>query len=195
MRCVVASLLLLLASYTFAETAALQAIDARLSKPALLQGDFEQKKSIRILSRPLLSTGEFSVVRGQGVVWTIQQPMASQLIISAQGIEGADIGDNRAMAYIAKILNQLLSGDIAVLEQQFTINVEQQNEAGWAITLLPRSSLLAKAISQVDLRGQQHIQHLLLHEASGDKTEVNFTALEESNSVPDSIRHVFIAKE
>lgn len=195
MRAFIGSLLLLLSSYSLADAAALQAIDKQLSKPALLQGDFEQSKHIRILARPLISTGRFSVVRDQGVVWAIEQPMASQLIISAQGIEGADIGDNRAMGYIGKILNQLLSGDIAVLEQQFTITIQQQDESVWAITLLPRSSLLAKAISQIDLSGRQHIQHLLLHEASGDKTEVNFTALEESDSVPDSIAHVFTHKQ
>lgn len=193
-RVLFASVLLAFSALLFADSAALQAIDQQLSKPVLLHGHFEQRKSIRILANPLLATGEFSVVRNQGVIWNMQQPMASQLIISAKGIEGADIGDNRAMGYIGKILNQLLSGDIAVLEQQFTINIVQQDEQGWAITLLPRSSLFAKAIRQIDLSGQQHIHHLLLHEASGDKTEVNFTALVESESVPDHIAHVFNQK-
>lgn len=188
MRYLLLSLLLLLSGVSFAD--ALQNISEQLAQPALLQGQFQQKKRIKVLAAPLVSTGEFSVVRGEGVIWNLQKPMASQLIITASGIKGADIGDSRAMSHIGRILNQLLSGDLAVLEQQFTVAVTQQDEGGWALRLTPRSLILQKAISHIELNGQRHIQQLLLFEASGDNTEVTFSALTESDTVPEAILHV-----
>lgn len=184
-------LLLLLPGLLYADEAALQAINAGLAKPALLQGRFEQKKTLKVLLAPLISTGEFSVVRGQGVVWNLQSPMRSQLVITGEGIQGADVGHNRAMSHIGKILNQLLSGDLAVLEQQFNVSVERQDEDGWMLNLVPRSVILQKAIASVTLSGQRHIQQLVLNEASGDNTAVRFSALTESETVPESISHVF----
>ena len=171
--------------------AALDNIAKRLAQPALLQGQFEQKKTIRVLAMPLVSTGVFSVVKNQGVMWNVEKPLASQLLISKDGIKGADLGENRAMAHVGKILNQLLSGDIAVLEQQFNVSVLQDNTSGWALALVPRSLILQKAIKEIRLDGDRYIKQLILHEASGDQTEVNFTALVESETLPDSIRHVF----
>lgn len=171
--------------------AALDNIAKRLAQPALLQGQFEQKKSIRVLAMPLVSSGVFSVIKNQGVIWNLEKPMTSQLLISSDGIKGADLGENRAMSHIGKILNQLLSGDIAVLEQQFVVNVLQNDDKGWALALVPRSLILQKAIKEISLNGDRYIKQLILHEASGDQTEVNFSSLVESETIPDSISHVF----
>lgn len=170
---------------------ALDAIAKQIAQPELLQGQFEQRKTIRILAMPLVSTGEFSVLKNQGVIWQVQKPIASQLLISSDGIKGADLGENRAMSHVGKILNQLLSGNLAVLEEQFTVTVIQQDANAWALKLVPRSIILQKAISEIELNGGRHIQQLVLKEATGDQTQVIFTGFVESPTIPGSISHVF----
>ena len=166
-------------------------IAAKLAQPALLQGQFEQKKSIRVLAMPLVSTGTFSVVKNQGVVWQLEKPASAQLIISEDGIKGADLGDNRAMSHVGKILNQLLSGDLAVLEEQFVVSIKENTSDNWALSLVPRSLILQKAIREINLNGDRYIKQLILQEATGDQTIVSFSALVESETLPESIRHVF----
>ena len=169
----------------------LKAVAQQLMTPALLQGSFTQHKHIRVLSAPLASQGQFSIVRGYGVIWRIQQPMQSEMIITEDGIYGEHVDDDRAMAYIGRILNSILAGELSALTRQFDVTVKQSDKHDWALLLEPRSSIMARAISHIELEGDKHIRQLTLHEADGDKTRIRFSDFSYSDSADDDIIDVF----
>ncbi|HEY9034021.1 MAG TPA: outer membrane lipoprotein carrier protein LolA [Pseudomonadales bacterium] len=167
-------------------------IAARLQQPAVLHGRFVQQKHMAVLAVPLVSQGAFTVVRDHGVIWQTEKPLASRLLINKDGIRGADIGDSRAMAYIGNILHAILSGDLSALEQQFEI-AASSSENRWQLQLVPRSSLLKKAIMAIELQGDQHIRQLQLQEAGGDRTDIVFSAFVPADTADDGLLHEFAA--
>jgi hypothetical protein len=66
------------------EAADLQAeVLKRLDASPVLQGEFEQSKSLKGFKNPLVSKGEFLLARSQGIVWETKQPFASTLVITS----------------------------------------------------------------------------------------------------------------
>lgn len=186
-----ALLLTLLISINTVEADNLTAIAEQLQTPALLQGSFSQHKHIRILSAPLVSGGVFSIVRDYGVIWGIKEPMQTQLLITENGVIGEDVDNDRAMAYIGRILKHILSGELSALQKQFDITLTDSEQYDWALQMKPRSAILGRAINRIELAGDTHIRRLVLHEAEGDRTEIRFFDFSHSDRVDSDISDVF----
>lgn len=179
-------LVLLAAADSLAVT--LTEIAGQLQQPPVLQGSFVQQKHIQILSSPLESSGIFTVVREKGVIWQLQKPLASKVVIDDDGMHGAEVGDNRAMRYIGNILQSILSGDLQKLQQQFDIEAGMVNDQ-WQLILQPQSALLEKAITAIHLQGDEHIRKLQLFEAGGDRTEIIFHSLSQADTIAPELLH------
>jgi len=52
-----------------ADEAVLTEIAARLAKTPITQGDFHQQKHLKVLHKPLISTGTFTYHQSKGVIW------------------------------------------------------------------------------------------------------------------------------
>jgi hypothetical protein len=170
------SLFLLSTNFSFAET--LDDINTKLSKPAFLHAQFTQEKFLKVLTLPLKSEGQFWISQSQGIVWLVEKPIYSQVTITPQGISLSDKQSQKtakSMEYIGKLLQNLLAGDLNKLEEEFTITVLNNNAKGeWVINLEPKSLLLRKGIHNITLSGNTFITQLVLHEATGDKTDIRF---------------------
>ncbi|MGZ5008868.1 MAG: outer membrane lipoprotein carrier protein LolA, partial [Methylobacter sp.] len=72
-----ALLLYLLAfGQSVASEAVLAEIAARLAKSPITQGEFRQQKQIKVLHKPLISTGTFTYDQNKGVIWKTLTPVA-----------------------------------------------------------------------------------------------------------------------
>ena len=52
-------------------------VRARLAKPAVLRGQFEQQKQLQGFRNPLKSSGDFLLLRDRGIAWNTRLPFAS----------------------------------------------------------------------------------------------------------------------
>lgn len=189
LRLLVLSGLLFVSFVAGAAEDAVQAIARDVARPAVLRGQFSQEKQVAGFRNPLRSQGRFVVARERGVIWTTLKPFPSEMVITAERIlskqrDGTtrvelDARQQPAMRSVNAILFALMSGDVQALSSQFTVEA-QRDAKGWALSLTPKSPMLAKAFSSLQLRGDRYVRQVDIVEASKDRTRLTFSALTEA---------------
>lgn len=158
-------------------------VKAKLSEAAVQQGTFEQSKQVKGFKRPLKSSGEYVVTRGEGVQWNTLKPFPSELTVTAGEISSKQNGaevfrldakSEPTVRVITQLLFSLLSGDLAALESHFTATGEVQAER-WKIALKPKTDGLKKVFASIDLEGDRAVRSVLLKELNGDVTTITLT--------------------
>lgn len=161
---------------------AMQEIRQRVGTPESVRGQFEQKKHIAALERPLRSRGDFLVARNRGVVWRTQTPFPQVLKLTRREIIQEQNGKVRfqlsaerepAVKAVNQVLFALFAGDFAALEQSFTSSGKVEGER-WRVTMQPSSNALAQLFKEIRLEGARTVQRVELFEANGDRTEIRF---------------------
>lgn len=181
-------LLALACAAVAAQAADLQAeVLKRLDASPVLQGEFEQSKSLKGFKNPLVSKGEFLLARSQGIVWETKQPFASTLVITrerllarrADGSVATQMEASRepALRLVNELMFALLAGDLAALSQRFKVEGELQGAQGWKLQLTPTDALLAGQFTGITLEGDRHVKAVRLAERNGDTTQIRFGAV------------------
>ncbi len=160
----------------------LDAVAARIEQPQLLRGRFDQDKQVAGFRKALHSSGRFVLVRGQGVLWFTERPFASQLALTGARLSVASGGSTRiidaaeepALAAVHAVLFDLLGGDIAKLQANFTIAAELLDDERWRLQLQPKPGLFAQAFTRIELEGARQVERVQLFEANGDGTAIAF---------------------
>jgi hypothetical protein len=162
----------------------------RLESPAVLQGEFEQSRSLKGFRNPLVSRGEFVLARAKGIVWDTRQPFASTLVITrdkllARRADGTiatqlDAAREPALRLINELMFALLGGDLQVLARQFRIEGELRGDSGWKLVLTPTDALLKAQFESISLEGDKQVKLVRIAERNGDITQIRFQALRAS---------------
>lgn len=188
-------LLSLLHTQVFASSD-IEKIQSMLTQSTAMSGHFEQEKKLALLSRPLSSTGDFFAASEEGIIWTVQVPVYSQLIITPDNIHfSQQVSGNvgRSMRYIGRILNAILSANLTALQQQFNISEIHVGQQQWKLTLTPKSMLMKKALNRIELNGSHHIEQVKLLENSGDYTLIKLNKIQQLSSIPSNEKKLFNA--
>jgi len=152
--------------------AVLDSITARLVKTPITQGNFQQEKRLKILRKPLLSTGLFTYHQSKGVIWKTLTPIPSLLLVNdTRLMTGQD--EQAVPAAFGKVFKAMLGGDLKVLSEGFDISGTNQKTT-WQLQLKPKDELLKKIISTLLLSGDNELRHLELQETGGNLTYINF---------------------
>ena len=169
-------------------------IQSMLAKPNVMCGRFDQSKQLNGMKKPLLSNGRFCVVAAKGVLWRTLQPFPNSLRLTRDEIVHFQ-GDRVAMRLDAKqeptvrminsVLFSLLSGDLAQLETLFEIEGTVDTNS-WHVALKAREPALAKAIGAITLDGSAYVKNISIAEASGDRTNIVFSAIQTGESAISS---------
>jgi|GEM_PF-2795881 len=160
---------------------------ATLVKPSVgLTADFQQERTIPVLSRPLLSQGRISVPRDGEVVWAQDTPYAVVLKFTAQGMteigpDGTEhVADNPMVASMGRTFISLLSGDPAALSAHFIVVDAKADEVSWSMILRPKDDLLRVAIQTIEISGHENIDAVTILDAQGGKSSIAFSNYERS---------------
>jgi hypothetical protein len=161
-------------------------IHAILAKPKILCGRFDQTKQLAGLKNPLRSNGRFCVVTEKGVLWRSLRPFANTLRLTREEIVQWQ-GERVAMRLNAKqeptvrIINSLmfsiLAGDLVQLEKYFDVEGVAADGA-WSVKLKARDAGVAKVIGTIALDGGAYVRNIAIAEASGDRTQIVFSAIQ-----------------
>ena len=171
--------------------APLATIESMLVKPTVLCGRFEQKKQLVGLKNAVRSSGRFCVVADKGVLWRTLQPFPNTLRLTRDEIVQLR-GDQVALRLEAKkeptvrlintVLFALLAADLRQLEKLFEIAGSVQNKA-WSVTLKAREPGLVRAIGSIAVKGGAYVKSITIDEPSGDRTSIDFVAIETGDGV------------
>lgn len=164
-------------------SSAVQSIQNRLQLSELIHSGFEQNRNIRVLKRPLVSSGHFYYKKNAGVCWLLQKPYSATLVIGEKTIMEKNsagqfvelAGANNAQFNIfSKLFFSVFNGQFSQLEDVFKLYVSTVTQQGWTVGLEPKQSLLKKAIHRVIVQGNDAIQSVTLIDPAGDITRIKF---------------------
>ena len=160
-------LLSLVSCFSLASDALLQLTDKTPKS-----GRFEQKKVLKILKRPFISSGYYEFSSHSELIWHTTSPVENRLLINQQGVlQSQPDGSVKPLtddAATSQLLLALFSGDITTLSAQFEI---ESVETGYK--LKSKDTVLRQVISSIDLVVKQNqLDTLILHEASGNRTYI-----------------------
>jgi hypothetical protein len=165
----------------------------RLESPAVLQGEFEQSRSLQGFKHPLVSRGEFLLARSKGIVWDTKQPFASTVVITrdkllARRADGTvatqlDAAKEPALRLVNELMFALLGGDLPALARRFRIEGELLGHSGWKLQLTPTDALLKSQFESIALEGDRQVKRVRIAERNGDVTQIGFSELRASASL------------
>ncbi|MDT8388842.1 MAG: outer membrane lipoprotein carrier protein LolA [Thiogranum sp.] len=183
-------------SVTAAEPDLLSLVLARLAEPAVVRADFVQEKTLRVLSRPIVSRGRIIVSRGEGLIWQIEAPLEMSIAFSDARIVESDAdgrhlvdggGDNRIQTEVGRVFRGLLTPDPEILQRYFRLNVEGDVD-NWRIDLTPRSAGLATFIEALQIVGGRTIETIVIRESDTDSTVIRLENVAVAGSLTEDER-------
>ena len=147
-------------------------ITTHLAKTEITQGNFQQEKRLKILRKPLISTGSFTYHQTKGVIWKTLTPVPSLLLVNDTRLLTGQ-GELSVPAAFGKVFKAMLGGDLNQLSDGFSISGSDQKTV-WQIELKPKDELLKKIISSIALSGDNELRLLEIKEAGGNISLIKF---------------------
>lgn len=163
---------LLLCAQSIASEEVLTEIAARLAKTPITQGEFHQQKHLKVLHKPLVSTGTFTYDQSKGVIWKTLTPVVSLLLVNESKLLTGQ-GEQAVPAAFGKVFKAMLGGDLAALADGFNVTGSDR-KTSWQLELIPKDDLLKKVISTMLLSGDTELRKLEIREAGGNVTHIAF---------------------
>jgi hypothetical protein len=163
----------------------LLALRVRLADVALLHGEFRQSRTMAGFRHPLLSSGDFVLVRGRGVLWRTRKPFPSTLVVTGEHIDSLAADGRRSqridtrgepvMRAVVDLLTATLAADVATLRSHFNVETELVGSTGWRLSLVANEALLSRQIARIVVAGERFVREVVLEERNGDRTELIFS--------------------
>jgi hypothetical protein len=166
----------------------------RLAQPAVLRGTFEQRKQLKGFRNPLVSRGDFLLLRERGVAWDTAEPFASSTLLTRERLltrlpDGSqrvvlDAATSPGMAAVNSLLMALVAGDVDALATQFHTEEILSPDGRWMLRLQPKEAALARVFRRITLRGDRFVREVEIEEAAGDLTSLRFLTLVDQPAAP-----------
>lgn len=156
----------------FSDENTLNQISTRLVKSLIVQGDFKQEKKLKMLNKPLISTGKFTYHQHKGAIWKTLTPV-STLVLMNESTLLTEQGEQTIPEAFANVFKAMLSGDFKNLESHFFV-MATNHETSWQIELKPKDELLQRIISTLTLTGDTELRSLDIAEVGGNSTFISF---------------------
>ena len=173
-----------------ADDAGLAMVAQRVAKVAVLRGEFSQDKQVQGFKNPLRSQGRFLLARDKGVVWSTLKPFPSEVVLTRDRIlsrqrDGStriemDAKQQPALRSVNAMMFALMSGDVKALSSRFDVKAQAAPGNRWVLMLTPQPGPMTKAFTSITLDGDRYVRGVVIAEANGDVTRLQFTALTET---------------
>lgn len=183
-------------------------IAAQIDQYPVVKARFTQTRKMLALKRPLVTTGQFVFAREYGVLWQIEQPYRISYVLGEDkiieiGSDGSrkerSAKDVPGFAQVGRVFRAMLGAHTGILNEYFDVSVEG-NIKQWTIRLKPKQAQLAAFLGNMRLSGAQHVESIVIDEASGDRTEILFQEIKGFDALNESAliefkAHGFAGKE
>jgi hypothetical protein len=126
---------------------------------------FSQAKQISGMRAPLRSQGIIYVDQTYGVIWQTIEPFNSLICWT---------NDDEQSSVIAQWFGDVLSADVAKLRQHFVVELSGDVDA-WQVNLTPANEFIARALTQIILRGSTSVSDVEYREPGGHVTTLQLS--------------------
>ncbi|NVK22243.1 MAG: outer membrane lipoprotein carrier protein LolA [Kangiellaceae bacterium] len=154
---------------------------------------FTQEKTIKVLSKPLRSTGQLLLIKEKGVIWQTLTPIKGTTVITPLQFIQLDQNDNpssfnsamngQTSLTMSTIFLGLLSGDIERLQQYFLIDSYCYQD-DWLLTFTTTDEQVDKFLQKIVLTGSTNkIKKIELFEANQDYSKITLQPNEDNLAI------------
>ncbi len=160
-----------------------------------IQADFIQKKHLKILIRPLVSTGTLVFQTPQSLRWEYKTPVPSILLMHGGRVKKFVTRDGRlvedkgarldSMQLVLAQISNWLDGRFSDNEM-FTVSFSDER----TVLLTPKTQALAALISKIELKladQQGYLDGVTIFEGPDAYTEMTFTNRVVNKAIPDAL--------
>jgi Outer membrane lipoprotein carrier protein LolA-like len=166
---------------------------AELAAARVLTGKFVQRRYLRGLDRPLISSGDFILAREYGILWRTAAPFPSEFVLSTSGMtvrDGASAtrlssAERPALRAALEMFFALFALDVTRLADSFELYGGEQGEH-WQVGLRPRDGGLAQVFEQAVIGGARTVERIELSSAGGDRTEIELSDTQTRSTALDA---------
>ncbi len=164
--------------------AAFSSVNKLLRDAKCIRADFAEEKKIKVLKRPLRSSGQIVFSGKLGLYRALKDPFVQELLVTPQGIAQRDDAGKidkvdvekqpLAKGFIDAFL-LVFSGDDKALGADFELYFDG-DESAWTMGFVPKKKPLSTFIASMVVTGKRGVfDTLLVNEVNGDKTSTKFT--------------------
>jgi outer membrane lipoprotein-sorting protein len=171
---------------TRASTELLDQVQTQLRTVETVESDFVQEKQLSLLNHTLKINGHFALQKPNRVVWIVKEPVKYAVRVEGDEVRQWDQDTNKVQVInvggdptFKAITDQLQSwflGDYKVLAESYDVFLESEKPLSLGFT--PKANtMVAKVLKHVDItfgREGKYIDRMIVREASGDVTTLNF---------------------
>jgi hypothetical protein len=156
---------------------------------------FVQEKHLKILARPLVSSGVFCFMAPGFLRWEYRAPLRNVLLMTPEGTErwvGTETGFVREAGPNLQAMQVVLEHISQWLEGRFDENpmFAASLAPGPTITLLPKDKAIARMIERIELLFSDRpgvIAAVVIHEGEGAFTRLVFTDVVLNPAIDDAV--------
>ena len=159
-----------------------------------LRARFVQRRSLELFAEELVSRGRFYFKRPDRFRWDVDEPIRVSMMVADGRILTKDGDAPQAHAVPLPVSAQeiagLLTGSVEILRGLFDVQRSAPTTAGERLELRPLQPALARTVQAVTLDlapRENYVQRIVLHEPSGDRTEITFEDVEVNGSLSDGL--------
>ncbi|MGE7776917.1 LolA family protein [Chitinophaga sp. NPDC101104] len=161
-----------------------------------IKSDFVQEKHLSLLADKITSKGKFWFKKENRVRMEYASPTYYLMIINGKNVRIKDsrtdrsisTGGNKLFEQISRITADCVQGNV-LNNKDFTAKV-QENDKQYLLQLTPVAKGMKDFFSSIELlvdKKDLGVAKIVMHEASGDRTEMNFTKKELNAAIPDEM--------
>ena len=158
---------------------AFKATCSRLAEHPVVQGNFEQEKTLSRLNRTLKSSGNFIIASGFGMVWDTVKPFPSTLTLGKDYIIQSRAGGqktvlnaqgNETFLRMAEVISAVFSGNSQGLLDNFEVYYSGGASA-WELGLNPKNTAIGTFAEKIIMKGDTAIRSITIYEQNGDTVQ------------------------
>ncbi len=174
----------------------LEHLQQQLKTVDTVQADFTQEKQLSVLNHKVTISGRFALQKPDKLVWIVRDPVKYAIRIEGEEIRQWDedtnqvqvihLGGDPTFAAVNQQLQAWFMGDLKTLGDGY--DAELEGEHPLRLLFVPKGqSMVAKVIKQIDLtfgKSEQYIDKMVVTEASGDVTTLQFKDTKINQPIP-----------
>jgi len=158
-----------------------------LAQSRSAHASFVETKSIAILDKPVISSGELFYTAPDHLEKRTLKPKAETMVLDQGAIlitRGSknyrlQLQDYPALAAFIDSIRGTLAGDAAALQQNYTLKL-QGAMAHWTLQLLPASEQIKTVVQRISISGEKgELRSIEILQADGDSSIMTITQLAE----------------
>jgi outer membrane lipoprotein-sorting protein len=195
--CIVAGAFLVLSPLNYAGANDFEQLRKESANIKTIQAHFVQKKSMKILSRPLISEGRFYYVAPDCFRWEYFKPLRSIVIAYKNNTKryiasgGKMVEDKTGGAQAMKIvLNEVAGWMGGKFDQNPSFAATINEGANTRITLTPTEKSMAGMIEKIEItlsKKTATVQSVKIIESANNFTQINFDNVEINKAINPSV--------